>query len=60
MYSQFSLVRFSSVALVTTSSKMFDWARNMASAWSWMWGAPRGCGGEKRQIPVDVMSAEYL
>jgi hypothetical protein len=32
MYSQFSLVRFSSVALTTTSSKIFDCARNMASA----------------------------
>jgi hypothetical protein len=27
--SQFSLVRFSSVALTTASSKMLDWARNM-------------------------------
>lgn len=32
MYSQFSLVRFSSVAFVTTSSKMFDCARNMLCA----------------------------
>jgi hypothetical protein len=32
MYSQFSLVRFSSVAFTTTSSKMFDCARNMTSA----------------------------
>lgn len=31
MYSQFSLVKFSSVALTTTSSKMFDCARNMMS-----------------------------
>ena len=30
MYSQFSLVRFSSVALTTTSSNTFDCARNMA------------------------------
>lgn len=29
MYSQFSLVRFSSVALSTTSSKAFVWARNI-------------------------------
>ena len=35
MYSQFSLVRFSSVAFTTTSSKTFDCARNMVvSAWS--------------------------
>ena len=32
--SQFSLVKFSSVALTTASSKMFDCARNMVSACS--------------------------
>ena len=32
MYAQFSLVRFSSVALTTTSSKALVWARNMVGA----------------------------
>jgi hypothetical protein len=43
MYSQFSLVRFSSVAFTTTSSKMFDCARNMAFA---CFGASQASMGE--------------